>query len=444
MANPPDYVVPDASAPSESFRAVPTFNDVHTGDPYLFLMESLRTIDETQGTGVLKRWATRPRELWDRWQQKAWRVTKIQNPVMTPDVLAEHLLMLVGFGKGAGKAETVAKKLGKVNTRKLAQLAVPYWVRRGRRTALDASLRLVCGLRPAIDDWFTVRTLVDEWIIGMEGGPTDPWMIWSLRAARDAGGALATDDWAEQHVSIRIPSLVGDAEGQTLAQDICDLARPLGERYELAFVDFIDLFYEGVLSHWVKVGNVPEPTHSPGAASSNPVVTAIKLPGMVFADGARVRLAYKDSEDWDDYVWTGFIRFDAGYKAAGGIVELRFYVTDDGNCFVVRLDTASSLIRVGEYTAGVFAELDSKAFNFANTNITYGFGVETANYANNTRVQIRALWEGDVFLEVDTLTNGKAKGPVEIKDHAFTVGKTFEIHRTEVFQIPLTTALLKP
>ena len=45
----------------------------------------------------------------------------------------------------------------------------------------------------------------------------------------------------------------GDLD-RTLVEDLVELARPMGERYEIAYVQFLDTFLDRRLGHWRTIG----------------------------------------------------------------------------------------------------------------------------------------------------------------------------------------------
>lgn len=435
MVDPTGYVPADATAPSESFVNPPIFTDVHSGDIYPMLQSALRQMDETQGTAILQRVLERPEELFRRHQQKLWRITRLSRADEVPDALVSFLLTFVAFGEGSGLPWEVAQKLSTDNQRKLLRLAVPYWLKRGRRVALEASIRFITGVRPAIDSWFDVRSIVDELILGGEGGPTDPWMIWSTRVARDAAPNVGEDDdWAEHHVSLRVPGIVGDAERQQMVADLCEIARPFGERYEIAFVDFIDVMLDGWLPWWVSLGAV-DPTWVVGHTSTDPVGDPWKLPGLSLANSI-VHLDFHNSATWTTCHFNCFLKLPAGVLLS--VVELRFGVVDLLNHWAFRLDLLNDSIDLFEVVAGGGVNKATLNPFVIDRPATYSFVVEARQIGANRNIRLTI----DGTLRIDFTEAGVV--PVGSVGVSQPNPVSIELQRPEVFQFPLTSVLLKP
>lgn len=436
------YTYPDATSPSEAWVKPPTFVDVHPGDLYSMLPDGLRALDEVQGTGLLKRFLDQPEVLWRRWQQKVWRLSLLHDPSKVPEALLSALAALVGFGDGSGEPWTLYKALSIANKRKIISLAVPYWIRRGRRVALDASIRFITGLPPAIDDWFSVRSVVGEILMGQEGGAVDPWMIWSSRVARDAepGGASANDDFAEHHVSIRVPGVAGTSFSaeRTFVQDIVELARPFGERYEIAFPELVDTFQSGVLSHWLVPTGAMAPVASAGVSSSDPVTTAIKLPGMVLRETSKARLDFQSSATWKTYLASWLWKIDDPTAVA----EARFYVQSANpasNYYWLRVEPSAPSMKLGRTALGISTTLATIAKAVA-VPATNGFRIEAYNLDPvTTLVQLRAWYNGDLQLSVED--DRLFSGTFEFVNGGIP---DIEVQRFEIFQHPLTSVTLTP
>lgn len=415
---------PDDSSPSESFVGLDAATDVHPGDIYTMLHLGMRESDGREGNSFLKRYLIRPEELWQRWQQKAHRVARITSYEKTPEALLDHLRAHVGFGAGAGKADDVALRLTKADLRKLIKLAVPFWQTRGRRDALEDAIRTFAGVRPLIVDWFEVRTLVDEVFLGYEGSEEDPWIIHGHALDVPAGesdGPMA--------VVIRIPD--DGTLDRTLVTDLCKLARPMSERYELGFVNWLDTFQGGRQGHWVTEAGLPAEWVA-GAKGSPPL-----YPGLLIKNGTVERVSTPSSGAWSGYVWSALLKITAD------VVELRFYDDEggDGKDHYFAELTAPDTVKLRRRVGGVTVTLATNAaVNLATVQI--GFKIEVLPIVTTGKNQIRIWIDGNQVIE-DTSDSAHVQGTVAVA--VLTAGGPgVRLMRTELFETPLTVTKLTP
>lgn len=302
MAPPPSVL--DASAVSESCKSDKVFDDVPEYDLYEGLARGVRMVDEVYGTAFLRRLLEYPSAVLARFAQKTHRVMHLLDPIACPDSAVRLLASHVGFGEGSGLAGTIADKLDVVTLRKLVVLAVAYWRARGTEGGLQDAILTLTGVRPAIDSWFVRRALLDEGLIGSEGGPgTD--LGWTCEKAFD--GSDGADMLVEIHVATQ------DAMLQDLVLDLCQLAIPVGEHYEVSFPDFLDTFHDDVIHDvWHTVaGAAPTlitPATVPAAQPTDP--PSYTYAGLQLAPGSAVRAINSVSSTWlpnriQVVVWNG-------------------------------------------------------------------------------------------------------------------------------------------
>lgn len=413
----------DENAPVWKFKGViPTPTDLPQIPIYQMLQEGLRQIDEKYGRSFLERYLERMQQQVDRLALKLWRLPLLNSMDHTPDVLLPNLLALVGFGPGSGAPGQIAARMDPANQRRLIKVAMLFWKRRGRKDALSDMLRsLACGVRPAIDDWFYLRALADEALLGHEGGPGgDLWLL-----DDDPAEILAGTADGPTAVSIRVPDLDGNLDRQTI-MDLCDLARSIGARYEVAFVAWVDTFLDGRLVYWLPRGSTAAQWQAGDSTVDPPV-----LPGLVLIAGCRERVDTPRSAAWTKYHVETLIRW-----VAPATVDLRFYVQDDLNCYLVRLDppTAISVIKV---VAGVETVLQTVVVDMP-VPAVWGMGLDVVHegVGDNT---IRVYLDGDVVIEY-TGSSTYRSGSVEF---ACTSGQVV-LHRSEVWETPLDLRVLEP
>lgn len=416
----------DAQAPSELMINPPTFSDVHpTGGIYPMLQEGLRTVDEQQGTAILRRLLLRPSELWKRHQQKIWRTTLLIDPLHCPDSLLEHLRAHVGFGAGSGLPDEIAGQLSPANLRKLIKMAVPYWNRRGLRSGLQDAIRTFTGALPAVDDFFYVRFVVGEVLVGIEGEPgSDPWCVYA--SAFDSGSS-----GGDTRVEIRAP--VQNADLQEIVLDLVSLARPVGEHYGVAFVDWIDALQSGRLAWWTTVQGTAATYVAPSSAVSPPQLGALSCPA-----GTYERVAPGSEATWTGYVWQGVL----SYTANGARPVLRFYVQDNSNYYSVAV-TPTGQIFLLKTVGGVVSVLASDITTPTAAAGTRGFLIDVQRNGDDTANVIRIYWDAQLVFGTSVSDNTFTQGPVEI-GNAATASAAVQYHRSEVFQRPLRYVEIGP
>ena len=415
---------------ADTFVGVPPSVDVPEVDLFSYLTDSIRKADEAKGGGFLKRLLARPSELQADLVQKIARIPYLVDPTRCPAAVLQFLRAIVGFGAGSGLPDEIASRLGETDLRRLILIAVPYWMRRGRRSALSDSIRVLAGgLRPAIDDWFALRTLIDEGLLGVEGGPgVDAWGV-----EAGAGDVEAGEADGPAALSIRVADL-GTLD-RTLVEDLAELARPAGERYELAFVDFLDTFADGRLSHWIPTVFEDNPPSDwiPGDSSTTPV----SLPGLLFHPGGRERISTARSAAWRDYVASMIVNW-----RDSGQFEFRFYYKDSRNYYAARFadpDWVRLVKRVNNVETVLVAvpagsvDLDVPAARL--------YRVEALE-AEGGGVQIRVWIDGDLVAQATD--SSLQAGTIEVWVDDATADEAISIHRVEVFQIPLDVRNLLP
>jgi len=413
----------DSSAPSEAFvGALPAFTDVKSGNIYSMLPRALRQLDGEEGVYFLRRFLQRAGELWERWQQKTWRVSRIGNPRFAPEQILDHLLALVGFGPKSGLPDQIARRLSNEDKRKLASLATQFWVRRGREDAISDAIRtLASGVRPLIDDWFWVRFLMGEALVGVEGGPgSDAWLLYE-----SVSGVAAGVVDGEVQVVFRVPDIDG-ALDRLLVQQLCDLVRPPSERYELAFVDFVDTFLDGRTGYWTNLG-APAASWVPG----NSTTTPITLPGFRLVAGTVERVDTPTSAAWTNYHSSFLLSIPADNSCW---VDFRFYVQPNGDCYSLELAAPDSM-RLTKIIGGVPVALTAKQVDLLGP-ATRGVRVDSEINGINTTMLIYLDGE-HIFTHADA---GFTTGTIEFRG---VVGEG-TIHRPEVWQKPLSVVNLTP
>jgi phage tail-like protein len=417
----------DAASPSELLVGAPASTDVPAAAIYPMLPAALRALDQDQGNALLQRYLARPADLWARWLQKIARLPSVLDYRRTPDTLLDHLRAHVGFGAGSGVPDAVAARLTPANLRKLVKLAVPYWRKRGRRDALQDAIRTLTGVTPWIMDWFFIRAMVDEVLLGVGGAGGDPVLVY-----HDVTAAPANVVDGEVQVAIRVPDEAGTLDRQ-LVQDLCALARPVGERYEVAFVQFLDTFLGGRLSHWQTLAGTPATVTAADTTTSPPTLAALRLP-----EGTAEGMITPLSATWASYL----LSFAVGFADAGQTLRILVYMpgmaTTDG--LYVDLDPPGT-IRVGVRQAGVDADVATVAADLTICTGLRGVIVDLQD-AGGGNVLVRVTLDAVLVLD-QTVAAPWAAGTAALQVSGAT-GQPVVVSGLELWTRPLDVRALVP
>ena len=415
--------------PSAAFVNLPDSPDRVSSDLYKLLPKGLRDFDTESGGEFLRRFLQGPGARFDATQRAINRLPSLVDPTKAPAEGLQFLRSHVGFGAGSGLPDEIASRLSDRDLRKLIGIAVPYWKARGTKDGLSDAIRtLASWVRPAIDSWVDLRTFVDEALLGETG---EPGRDLALLYDSIAEVPIGVSSGGEFETSIRVPDL-GDLDRE-LVRDLCRLSRVPSERYELAFVDFLDTFVDGRLGHWVSYG--PAAVYVPADRLSNPVT----LPGLRLLRGSRERVSVPKASAWSRYVWKTILAWDLP-----GPIELRFYVQDDSNFYAVRL-TPPGLVEIVAVIGGTETDiLTDPHYPDLRTPARRAVRVEvdSADSVNEIRVYVdgdlAGRSEGDSSLAWGTVEVYYGTDPGTHPEGAVV------LNRTELFCLPLSVEWIGP
>ena len=252
-----EFAPADLQAMSEMVVDPPTYTDVRDADLYGMLQQGLRDVDRLHGGQFLQRFLLRAEDLWARHQQKIHRLALLDDPDRCPAALLDYLLALVGFGPKSRYKDVVAA-LDEVGKRKLAKVAVPLWKEKGRRDSILDVVRLVTGFRPVVFEWNEITGQLDVGFFGAFHGAGDEGFF--LTAPLLVGGLEPLDvddpDAGEHHLYVRVVGASLPGSQKDLLETLLGILRPVNEYWEVAYVDFLDTFLDGILSWWDVTGTV--------------------------------------------------------------------------------------------------------------------------------------------------------------------------------------------
>jgi hypothetical protein len=146
------------------------------------------------------------------------------------------LAWIVGW---TSQLDYIVNELTLEELRRLISVSVKLWKERGTEPALVDVLYLATGARCRALNWFDFRWILGEDYIGEEWDGLDSWLI-----------SLPGEDARAEYLSnLRI---VDDGDlNRRLVDRLVELMRALGERWEVTYLAFLDLFTEpGDLTQW--------------------------------------------------------------------------------------------------------------------------------------------------------------------------------------------------
>lgn len=189
---------------------------------YDFLLETIRREDQINGKLFVKRFLEGPQTVWNETWDKIFAI----NTLYSADEIADEWLVYLQDSVGwVGSLKNITARLDAATLRRLIGVSARFWKRRGLEETITDTLRLLTGARMRSWNWFDYRWIVEETGLGHEQDGHDPWNI-----------SVAND----REVNVRI---VDDGSlDKELVREMTKLMRPTGERIEITYLSFLDLF----------------------------------------------------------------------------------------------------------------------------------------------------------------------------------------------------------
>lgn len=279
-------------------------------DMYNFLINPIRAADarvgQNGGNLFVKRYLAGPQAIWDVIQRKIFATRDLWDVTRIADEFLIFLKNIVGWtAEPALKA--ITDRLTDAQLRKLIATSVLLWKQRGKEEAYEQFLSVITDARMRVWNWFDLRWILDETVIGEEHQGRDPWLI---------------DTAGEQDSDIRIVDDGG--EDRILLLAMLALFRPGGERLNVYWVTFMDRFLTALdNTQW-------------SSSTTSPIDVADQV--MALSDDTQLELAQvsvTDATEWARYVASWRLRGDG--VCFGGL----FYYQDDDNYYALEVCTVN-------------------------------------------------------------------------------------------------------
>ena len=190
-----------------------------------FLIRAIRTQDELEGHGFLEKFLDGSQSVWETIQGKIFSLKKLWSVTECPDEYLTYLKRIVGW---TPDIEKIINGLSDAALRRLISISVPLWKSRTTEQAIVDVLNVLVPGRSRIWNWFVLRWVLDETIFAEEHQGRDPWLL----SFPDGNQEF----WS--NVRVVDPGVAS----RTLLKDVLNLMRPAGERYEVIYLKFLDLF----------------------------------------------------------------------------------------------------------------------------------------------------------------------------------------------------------
>ncbi len=375
-------------------------------DIYRFILASIRKEDE-KAILFLKRFLQGPQTLWESIQSRVFAMQTLWDVAHVDDEFLPYLQNIVGW---TGELTAITDALDVATLRRLIATSIALWRERGPEDAMIDVLRLTTTAQARIWNWFDYRWILDETQLGEEHQGRDPWMI-------ELPGSSGMDEYRS---NLRI---VDDGTlDRVLVVNLIKLMRAVGERIEIAYIDFMDLFtIDGDDAKWTV-----------------PAGTLVVSDGTAkLEDDSIEELVVADNEpsEWSDYVLFGRVKG----TSTGGDFGLAFY--NDGtadNGYYAALDLATNRVKLLRVIAGVqsiYTSVPYRDWGVLRPDVYYGLRVQATAEGATQRLK--------VYVDGDEIINGTqptySSGTYGIWHE---VGATVECDEVELFRVPLETELV--
>lgn len=381
---------------------------------YNFLLKPIRDADQQEGNLFVKRFLDGPQTIWERTQSTIFALKDLWSITDIEDEHLQYLKNIVGWTEEQ-ITKRVTDALSFDELRRLISISVPFWKARGPEDTIVNILSVLTGSRLRIWNWFDFRWILDETEMSEDHEGRDPWVV-----------DLPVDGDDEHRFNVRIVDpVIPEALDQDLVANILKLTRPMGERIEVTFIDFLDQFLlADDDSQWdLAVGTA-----------------------LVIADG---RLKLLDTGEIEEAVisdsivlnsvnWTtGIMAYMRAKSSEVGIIGMKVLRADSLNFYEVRVSIGSfptpATVLLRKTVAGVGADIVSVSLAQAII-LDEWIGLRVSIEPESATNRIKVYVDGEEV--IDTTDSDLTQGSVSVQH---LIGADLEVSEVEVFETPLVT-----
>jgi hypothetical protein len=374
---------------------------------YDFIIKPHRDADQTrEGKLFLQRMLEGPQAAWETIQSK---IFALKNLWSVTDIDDEHLRYLQRIVGWTSDLDYITEQLDAATLRRLIAISVPMWKSRTTESSLVAIMNTLVPARARVLSWFDMRWILDTTIMSEEHRGRDPWLV-------SFPGGTGTDEfWS----TIRVVD-PGDETSKDLLIDVIKLVRPVGERYRVVWLKFLDQFtIDDDVSQWDISNGVP--TVEGGSMSM--IDTSIEEGIVCNVEG---------SDAWENYVVTSRVR-GVGTGAGFGI---SFFVqsVSPRTFYYAVIDVPNQRVLLAKYISDALSVIKNwyavPAGRFLQPGTWYGLRIQASPEGASTRIKIYL----DAKEIINELDGDLDKGTVGVL-HAS--GDSVECDEIEVLGLPV-------
>lgn len=386
-------------------------------DMYRFLIEPLREADQKDGAKFLQRFLVGPQEVWRQTHEKAFRIKDLWNVSECLDENLQHLKKIVGW---VGAQEVITQGLDLLTLRRLIRASIPLWKSRSTEDTISDVLNLLVSRQARIWNWFSFCWITGEelgkaTVFGEQRQGRDPWLV------TFPGDVTGNEFWST--IRMRSP------DDRVLTREILKMMRPLGERFRIIYLLFIDLFnYQDDLSQWSLV------------TGSNPEVCDGSMNMEVLTERQAVYASAENHLTWKDYVTS--LRMKQSIAASGKLAGIYLYLnpaTETG--YYLGFSVADNELKFGKVVGGVQTPLASFDFHSVSYQLQedmwYGLRVQAVTEGGSTRFTV--YFDGEERINVQDATY--SQGTIGC---FHDLGAGCRVDEIEVMGLPVDTETIEP
>jgi len=391
----------------------PPPEEVLSLDMYKFLIMPIRHQDKINGNLFVKRLLHGGQQIWQYTHQKAHDIKKLWSVTECPDAFLIYLKNIVGWTK---ELESITGGLDTTVLRRLISVSAPLWKNRGPEDAIADLFRVLTAQRTRIWNWFDFRWILEETGFGQEQQGYDPWLV-------DLPGPPNYD---ENRMNLRI---VDDGEtAHQLIRDVVNLMRATGERIEISYINFLDLFEaDEDTSQWETLSGTIGYTIN--------VADGLMTLNNTGVGGDKVLTNIENNEDWLNYVVAARFKLhrEGTSDVRGGII---FYYHDSDNYYWAELRIGENKVYLNKRVSGVESVVASfDMISFPETlyeDVYYMMRVQMIQEGTGNRLKV---WL-DNNLTVDTTDGDVFRGNLGLIHNEEC---SMTVDEVEMFETPLET-----
>lgn len=397
---------------------------------YSFILASIRG-EDGRATLLLKRFLEGPQRVWETNQAKLFAIKTLWNILDIPDGYLQYIQGQLGW---TGKYEAIPDALEASVKRRLLDASVAMWKNRGTEDTTVGIIQLTTGAQARIWNWFDKRWIIGETMLAQQHQGNDSWLL-------DLPNAASGE---ERYSNLRV------VDDGTLDHDLVEalvrLCRATGERIQITYLSFMDLFtIEGDDAQWVRGGDF-------GLLESDFI--RIENGKAIMDDQAGYQFGMsvvnvEGSADWSNYIAYFRVKCYDVVAPETGKIGLGFYFNEGGTeGYMVIVDPfAYGNFGKGEITfntwdAGGLNEITAVDYEYGNIeqDTYYGVRIQVSAEPNGKGGywnKVKVYLENDLVLESDDDTY--TKGTLTLYRAPDT---SLEVDEVEMFQLPADTTLI--